>query len=63
MQKEHEKIDLSSLEVCPLCGHKLKIHVSAEAAEARRKNGKKGGRPINPDSARQKKLRAKAEQK
>lgn len=58
---EKEKIDLSGLEFCPTCGHKLKISVSEKAKLARQKNGEKGGRPVNPNSKRQQMLRAKAE--
>ena len=58
-----EKIDLTGLEFCPTCGHKLKIKVTEKAIEARKTNGKKGGRPVNPNSERQKKLRENAERK
>ena len=53
----NEKINLEGLEYCPTCGHKLKINVSEKAIEARKANGKKGGRPINPNSKRQLALR------
>jgi len=56
-----EKINLEGLEFCPTCGHKLKIKVSEKATKARRANGKKGGRPVNPNSKRQIALRKKAE--
>lgn len=55
----NEKINLEGLEYCPTCGHKLKINVSEKAIEARKANGKKGGRPINPNSKRQLALKAK----
>lgn len=61
---ETEKIDLSGLEFCPTCGHKLKKQktVTEAAQKASRENGKKfGGRPVNPNSKRQQMLRAKAE--
>ena len=46
---ETPKINLDGLEVCPLCGHKLKIKVT-EASKAARlanlaKRRSKGGRP------------------
>ena len=52
-----EKIDLTGLEFCPTCGHKLKIKVTEKKKEANQVNGRKGGRPVNPNSERQKKLR------
>ena len=44
---ENRKIDLTGLEFCPTCGHKLtktKTNTT-RASEASRENGKKGGRP------------------
>ena len=58
------KKELEGLEVCPLCGHKLKKPktVTDAAKAASRENGKKfGGRPINPNSKRQLALKAKEE--
>ena len=60
---EKEKIDLSGLEFCPTCGHKLKHNytTSEKRKEASRKAGRLGGRPVNPNSNRQIALRKKAE--
>lgn len=44
---ETQKIDLTGLEYCPTCGHKLKKPKTKteKATIASRENGKKGGRP------------------
>ena len=63
MQEEKQKIDLTGLEYCPTCGHKLKIKVTEAKKAANRENAKKGGRPIDPNSKRQIALRKKAERK
>ena len=47
MQDRKSKIDLTGLEFCPTCGHKLtkKKTKTEKASKASRENGKKGGRP------------------
>ena len=44
-------------EYCPLCGHITKFN--EEDMKRFAENGKKGGRPINPNSKRQIKMRNK----
>lgn len=62
-----EKHELKPGEICPYCGQKKrgKYQRNKEITEERkrisREAGKKGGRPINPNSKRQIALRKKAE--
>lgn len=65
-----EKKDLKPGDICPCCGQKIRKYTVSEKArkanaERVRKavaEGKKGGRPVNPNSKRQIALRKKAEQ-
>jgi len=58
MRKKHNPITGAKTmteERCKECGHI--IHLDKEAAAKSRENGRKGGRPVNPDSKRQIKIR------
>lgn len=53
-----KKLNLKPGDICPCCGQKIRGG-SEKQADASRKNGAKGGRPVNPESARQRRLKEK----